>query len=181
MPCCRWPGLSHPPPTALLFWPLLQHSRSLGISFGWVGDYFGPFLCLHTALGFTNMALNIPGVVMMVVFYVLILGTGLWGARKSRKAERSSSGDRTAVVLLGDRRIGLLVGIFTMTGMLAGGTQVELLFANWNCNDSIMTVVAVHYVKGFWQFLHVKFIFFSQTNVICRHLQLFFIFISATK
>lgn len=95
------------------------------------------------------MALNIPGVVMMVVFYVLILGTGLWGARKSRKAERSSSGDRTAVVLLGDRRIGLLVGIFTMTGMLAGGTQVELLFAKWNCNGSIMTVVAVHYVKGF--------------------------------
>lgn len=58
---------------------------------------------------------------MMVVFYVLILGTGLWGARKSRKAERSSSGDRTAVVLLGDRRIGLLVGIFTMTATWVGG------------------------------------------------------------
>lgn len=74
------------------------------------------------------MALNIPGVVMMVVFYVLILGTGLWGARKSRSAERSSSGDRTAVVLLGDRSISLLVGIFTMTGMCAGSTQVELFF-----------------------------------------------------
>lgn len=72
------------------------------------------------------MTLNIPGVVMMVVFYVLILGTGLWGARKSRNAERSSSGDRTAVVLLGDRRISLVIGIFTMTGMCAGCTQVYI-------------------------------------------------------
>lgn len=82
----------------------------------------------RATLGSTTitMALNIPGVIMMVVFYLLILGTGLWGARKSRSAERSSGGDRTAVVLLGDRRISLLVGIFTMTGMWAGGTRVEL-------------------------------------------------------
>lgn len=63
------------------------------------------------------MALNIPGVVAMVLFYLLILGTGLWAARKSRKVERKSHGDRTEVVLLGDRNIGFLVGIFTMTGM----------------------------------------------------------------
>lgn len=125
---------------------------------GWVGNYFDPFLCLHTALGPTNMALNITGVVMMVVFYILILGTGLWGAKKSKKAERTSSGDRTAVVLLGDRRISLCVGIFTMTGMLAGGTPV--VFANWNCKDSIRTAIAVHYVKGFRQFLQEEFIFF---------------------
>lgn len=110
------------------------------------------------------MALNIPGVVMMVVFYVLILGTGLWGARKSRSAERSSSGDRTAVVLLGDRRISLLVGIFTMTGMLAGGTQEELLFAYWNCNDSHWSILTVF--TG-------KVLISSQINTICRHLQLF--------
>ncbi|KAM8771472.1 high-affinity choline transporter 1-like [Acanthopagrus schlegelii] len=67
------------------------------------------------------MALNIPGVVAMVLFYLLILGTGLWAARKSRKAERKSHGDRTEVVLLGDRNIGLLVGIFTMTATWVGG------------------------------------------------------------
>ncbi|XP_030290100.1 high-affinity choline transporter 1-like isoform X3 [Sparus aurata] len=67
------------------------------------------------------MALNIPGVVAMVLFYLLILGTGLWAARKSRKVERKSHGDRTEVVLLGDRNIGFLVGIFTMTATWVGG------------------------------------------------------------
>lgn len=64
------------------------------------------------------MALNIPGVVAVVVFYILILGTGVWAAQKSRRAERKSHGNRTEVVLLGDRNINLLVGIFTMTGTL---------------------------------------------------------------
>ncbi|XP_060903245.1 high-affinity choline transporter 1-like [Labrus mixtus] len=67
------------------------------------------------------MALNIPGVVAMVLFYILILGTGVWAARKSRRAERKSHGDRTEVVLLGDRNISLLVGIFTMTATWVGG------------------------------------------------------------
>uniref|UniRef100_A0A8C4FDN7 High-affinity choline transporter 1 n=1 Tax=Dicentrarchus labrax TaxID=13489 RepID=A0A8C4FDN7_DICLA len=67
------------------------------------------------------MALNIPGVVAVVLFYILILGTGVWAARKSRKAERKSHGDRTEVVLLGDRNISLLVGIFTMTATWVGG------------------------------------------------------------
>lgn len=80
-------------------------------------------ICQGTTVGSITMALNIPGVIMMVVFYVLILVTGMWGARKSRKAERMSAGDRTEVVLLGDRRISLVVGIFTMTGMLVGAAQ----------------------------------------------------------
>nr|XP_046259047.1 high-affinity choline transporter 1-like [Scatophagus argus] len=67
------------------------------------------------------MALNIPGVVAVVLFYMLILGTGVWAARKSRKAERKGQGDRTEVVLLGDRNISLLVGIFTMTATWVGG------------------------------------------------------------
>ncbi|XP_035993028.1 high-affinity choline transporter 1 [Fundulus heteroclitus] len=67
------------------------------------------------------MALNVPGVVAMVLFYILILGTGVWAARKSRRAERKSSGDRTEVVLLGDRNISLVVGIFTMTATWVGG------------------------------------------------------------
>lgn len=64
------------------------------------------------------MALNVPGVIAVTVFYILILGTGLWAAQKSRKAERKRHGDQTEVVLLGDRNINLLVGIFTMTGVL---------------------------------------------------------------
>lgn len=67
------------------------------------------------------MALNIPGVVAVVLFYILILGTGMWAAQKSRKAERKSQGNRTEVVLLGDRNISLVVGIFTMTATWVGG------------------------------------------------------------
>ncbi|XP_041640518.1 high-affinity choline transporter 1-like [Cheilinus undulatus] len=67
------------------------------------------------------MAVNIPGVVAVVVFYILILGTGMWAAQKSRRVERKSSGNRTEVVLLGDRNISLLVGIFTMTATWVGG------------------------------------------------------------
>lgn len=70
-----------------------------------------------------SMALNIPGVIAVVVFYILILGTGIWAARKSRNTERKRCGDQAEVVLLGNRSISLLVGIFTMTGMLACGTN----------------------------------------------------------
>lgn len=59
------------------------------------------------------MALNIAGVVAVMVFYLLILGTGVWAAKK---AERTRTGDKTEVALLGDRNISLLIGIFTMTG-----------------------------------------------------------------
>lgn len=65
------------------------------------------------------MAPNVPGVVAVVLFYVLILATGIWASRKARKAERKSRGDQAEVVLLGDRSISLLVGIFTMTGRCA--------------------------------------------------------------
>ncbi|KAM9398264.1 high-affinity choline transporter 1-like isoform 3-T3 [Salvelinus alpinus] len=67
------------------------------------------------------MVLNIPGVVAMAVFYLLVLGTGLWAARKSRAMEKKSTGDKTEITLLGDRNIGLLVGIFTMTATWVGG------------------------------------------------------------
>lgn len=69
------------------------------------------------------MAVNIPGVIAVVVFYILILATGIWAARKSRSAERKSHGSQAEVVLLGDRSIGLLVGIFTMTGTSPSAPQ----------------------------------------------------------
>uniref|UniRef100_UPI003AAC5C1D high affinity choline transporter 1-like n=1 Tax=Centroberyx gerrardi TaxID=166262 RepID=UPI003AAC5C1D len=67
------------------------------------------------------MALNIPGVVVVVLFYLLVLGTGMWASRKSRRAERKSQGDRTEVTLLGGRNINLVVGVFTMTATWVGG------------------------------------------------------------
>ncbi len=50
------------------------------------------------------------GVVAIVVFYVLILLVGLWAGRKLK-----SNADSEEVMLAG-RNIGVIVGVFTMTG-----------------------------------------------------------------
>ncbi len=63
------------------------------------------------------MAVHWGGVVSIIVFYLAILAVGLWAARKSK-----GSKDPEEVMLAG-RNIGLVVGIFTMTGKL---TLMEL-------------------------------------------------------
>ncbi|KAM3612168.1 uncharacterized protein V6R79_003904 [Siganus canaliculatus] len=67
------------------------------------------------------MALNIPGLVVMVVFYLMVLGTGIWASVKSKKIQRKEQADRTEVTLLGNRGISLVVGVFTMTATFVGG------------------------------------------------------------
>lgn len=51
-----------------------------------------------------------PGLVAIIIFYLMILGIGLWAAWR-RKGEAS-----TEEVMLAGRDIGLFVGILTMTG-----------------------------------------------------------------
>ncbi|XP_073342342.1 high-affinity choline transporter 1-like isoform X2 [Pagrus major] len=67
------------------------------------------------------MSLNVPGVVVMVFFYVLVLGTGIWASMKSKRVKKSSQADQTEVSLLGNRGISLAVGVFTMTATFVGG------------------------------------------------------------
>lgn len=62
------------------------------------------------------MAVNIPGVIAMVFFYLLVLGTGIWASFKSKREQKKSAATGTEMALLGNRSIGLVVGIFTMTG-----------------------------------------------------------------
>lgn len=62
------------------------------------------------------MALNIPGLVVVVLFYLLVLGTGIWASKKSKRVERANQGNRSEVMLLGGRSINVMVGVFTMTG-----------------------------------------------------------------
>ena len=64
----------------------------------------------------STMAVHIGGLIAIVVFYVMILLVGLWAARKS-KASTSGLSDSEEVMLAG-RNIGLIVGVFTMTGKL---------------------------------------------------------------
>ncbi|XP_041914239.1 high affinity choline transporter 1-like [Alosa sapidissima] len=67
------------------------------------------------------MTLNIPGLVVMALFYLLILGTGIWASMRSRKEERKCTGDGMEITLLAGRNINFLVGIFTLTATWVGG------------------------------------------------------------
>ena len=62
------------------------------------------------------MALNVAGVVVMVFFYLMVFGTGIWASFKSKKESKKSSADQMEMTLLGNRGINLVVGMFTMTG-----------------------------------------------------------------
>lgn len=55
--------------------------------------------------------INVAGVVSISLFYLLILGVGIWAGRKKEEGN-----DSEEEVMLAGRSIGLFVGIFTMTG-----------------------------------------------------------------
>ncbi|XP_034739588.1 high-affinity choline transporter 1-like [Etheostoma cragini] len=67
------------------------------------------------------MSLNVPGLVVMVLFYLLVLGTGIWASMKSKRLQKSMQADRTEITLLGNRGISMAVGVFTMTATFVGG------------------------------------------------------------
>lgn len=64
--------------------------------------------------------INVAGVVSITMFYLLILGVGIWAGRKKEEGN-----DSEEEVMLAGRSIGLFVGIFTMTGEL---TEINLNF-----------------------------------------------------
>ena len=68
------------------------------------------------------MALNVIGLIGIIVFYLIILAVGLWAAFKrkrdtrARSAEISGGTSASEDVMLAGRDIGLFVGVMTMTG-----------------------------------------------------------------
>ncbi|XP_036963312.1 high affinity choline transporter 1-like [Acanthopagrus latus] len=70
------------------------------------------------------MAVNIPGLVAVVIFYIVILLTGVLAARKSKKVEKTCSGSKSEVTMVGGRNISVLVGVFTMTATWVGGGYI---------------------------------------------------------
>ncbi|XP_039301300.1 high-affinity choline transporter 1, partial [Nilaparvata lugens] len=64
--------------------------------------------------------INLWGVVSVVIFYLLILGVGIWAARKKESGNNSEE-----EVMLAGRSIGLFVGIFTMTATWVGGGYIN--------------------------------------------------------
>lgn len=62
------------------------------------------------------MALNVPGLVATLIFYALVLAIGVWASVKSRRDEARTQARHADMALLGNRRISLVVGVFTTTG-----------------------------------------------------------------
>lgn len=63
--------------------------------------------------------INIPGVISVILFYIVILLVGIWAGRKKKTAtieDEDNENFETEEVMLAGRNIGLFVGIFTMTG-----------------------------------------------------------------
>ncbi|XP_068597013.1 high-affinity choline transporter 1-like [Brachionichthys hirsutus] len=67
------------------------------------------------------MAVNVPGVIAIVFFYLLVLGTGIWASFKSKRKQKKSAATGMEMALLGNRSINLVVGVFTMTATWVGG------------------------------------------------------------
>ncbi|TWW78498.1 High affinity choline transporter 1 Hemicholinium-3-sensitive choline transporter [Takifugu flavidus] len=65
------------------------------------------------------MGVNIPGVIAIIIFYLLILGTGIWASFKSKRKQKKCAAHEMEMALLGNRSINVVVGIFTMTGVIA--------------------------------------------------------------
>uniref|UniRef100_A0A0B6ZWB1 Uncharacterized protein n=1 Tax=Arion vulgaris TaxID=1028688 RepID=A0A0B6ZWB1_9EUPU len=67
------------------------------------------------------MSINIPGLVSIIVFYIIILIIGIWASRKSRVATNLSTED----VWLANRSLGVFIGVFTTTATWVGGGYIN--------------------------------------------------------
>ncbi|XP_038570313.1 high affinity choline transporter 1-like [Micropterus salmoides] len=98
------------------------------------------------------MSLNVPGLVAMAAFYLLILGTGIWAAMRSKTAEKKCPGDGMEITLLAGRNINLLVGIFTLTATwVGGGFILGIAEATYNPTlGAVWALMPVPYVLTFF-------------------------------
>ncbi|KAK6169316.1 hypothetical protein SNE40_020394 [Patella caerulea] len=64
------------------------------------------------------MAVNIAGLVSVILFYLLILGIGIFAARRAAKAT-------TTDVLVAGRQMGMIVSFFTLTATQVGGAYIN--------------------------------------------------------
>ncbi|XP_067841648.1 high-affinity choline transporter 1-like [Heptranchias perlo] len=71
------------------------------------------------------MSVNIAGAVSMASFYLLILAVGIWAAKRANKVERTYEGDRSEMVMIAGRKIGIILGILTTTATWVGGAYIN--------------------------------------------------------
>ncbi|KAI8797364.1 high-affinity choline transporter 1, partial [Biomphalaria glabrata] len=68
------------------------------------------------------MTIHIPGLIAIILFYVLIVAVGIWASRKTKSGGNTTE---TEEVMLAGRNIGLIIGIFTMTATWVGGAYIN--------------------------------------------------------
>ncbi|KAF5897219.1 high affinity choline transporter 1 [Clarias magur] len=71
------------------------------------------------------MAIHVEGLVAIVIFYLLILGVGIWAAWKNKNSGVEEGAHRSETIMVGGRDIGLFVGAFTMTATWVGGGYIN--------------------------------------------------------
>ncbi|KAJ3591687.1 hypothetical protein NHX12_006819 [Muraenolepis orangiensis] len=69
------------------------------------------------------MAIHAWGLVAIVIFYLLILFVGIWAAWRNK--DSGVGADRSEIIMVGGRDIGLFVGGFTMTATWVGGGYIN--------------------------------------------------------
>ncbi|XP_072235602.1 high affinity choline transporter 1-like [Leuresthes tenuis] len=70
------------------------------------------------------MALHTSGLIMMVVFYLIVMGIGIWASVKSKRMEKNALGGQMEASFLAHRSVTLAVGVFTMTATWVGGAFI---------------------------------------------------------
>ncbi|XP_075119088.1 high-affinity choline transporter 1-like [Leptodactylus fuscus] len=69
------------------------------------------------------MALNVPALLSVLLFYALTLGIGVWASRKSKKLQKN--GNRMEVAIVGGRKVNMVIGLFTTTATWVGGAYIN--------------------------------------------------------
>ncbi|XP_075448623.1 high affinity choline transporter 1-like isoform X1 [Ascaphus truei] len=69
------------------------------------------------------MALNVPGLIAVIIFYSITLATGLWAAWKAKKSEKNKT--QTEIAIVGGRNLNIFVGLFTTTATWVGGAYIN--------------------------------------------------------
>ncbi|XP_030333443.1 high affinity choline transporter 1-like [Strigops habroptila] len=69
------------------------------------------------------MALNIPGLVSLSMFFMLTLAIGIWASWKSKRDQQNRNPSEMAIV--GGRNINFFIGLFTATATWVGGAYIN--------------------------------------------------------
>lgn len=81
------------------------------------GSIFSPFLRFYE-----KMALNISGLVALLLFYALTLAVGIWASRKTRPKGHQKPSE---VAMVGGRNMNFCIGLFTATGKYEGFRMIN--------------------------------------------------------